>query len=416
VAVWGNGHTSLAVRAGQSVVIGRDATCDLRIEHPSVSRRHARLVLGSHMTVEDLNSHNGTYLSASRLLPGRPVTLPAGALIGVGDAFVAVQVEPSSDRALAQAVEPGARDAAMQRMYTFAKLVAQGGLSVLVTGETGVGKEILCELIHASSPRARKPLVRVNCAAVPEPLLEGELFGYERGAFTGATTSKAGIFEEAHDGSVLLDEVGELPLTVQAKLLRVLESKEVRRLGGSRSRVVDVRFLAATNRDPRKMMAEGTFRADLYYRLAGVVLHIPALRERSAEIPHLAKRLLAQACLALGREPPSITPEAMAALVRHSWPGNVRELRNAMDYAALASGGSPVEAVHLGLDSAGVAASPDSLHAEVEQIERQRILQALEAWGGNQTRAAKLLGISRRTLISRMEEWKLPRPRKGKGR
>jgi DNA-binding NtrC family response regulator len=290
------------------------------------------------------------------------------------------------------------------------------------------------------------PLVKLNCAALPEHLLEGELFGYERGAFTGATQAKAGLVESADGGTLFLDEVGELPLATQAKLLRVVESREVLRLGSLRPKAVDVRFLAATHRDLEEMASRGAFREDLYYRLNGVSIWVPPLRERVEEIPRLANELLARFCRDSKRPTLPITDAAIGVLKAYPWPGNVRELRNVIERAVVFCRTIAIAPEHLGLGEmrpsrppmsaampasgsmpvsapiptppppsvlpGGTLAFGSTLPDEMERLERERILGALAQCGGNQTAAAEMLGISRRTLLRRLDEYNVPRPRK----
>jgi two-component system, NtrC family, response regulator AtoC len=317
---------------------------------------------------------------------------------------------------------------AIDRLTPIVERVAAGTIPVLIVGETGVGKDVLASRIHALSPRATRPYVCVNCAAFPEQLLESELFGYERGAFTGAVQRKLGILESADGGTVFLDELGELPLAVQAKLLRVLDQREVLRLGALKPRRIDVRFVAATNRDLELEVKRGTFREDLFYRLNAVVIAVPPLRERAGEIAPLARSFVARASRELGipREP-SIGASAMHLLERYPWPGNVRELRNVIDRAVLlASDGAEITLEHLPAEKMGrvlpardsprplraVPAEPPPSGVAFAPEERARVLAALKECDGNQTHAAKLLGVSRRTLISRIEAYGLPRPRK----
>jgi two-component system, NtrC family, response regulator AtoC len=277
--------------------------------------------------------------------------------------------------------------------------------------------------------------VRVDCAALPENLLEAELFGYERGAFTGAVQAKPGLLEVASGGTVFLDEIAEAPLSTQAKLLGCLENREVQRLGSLRPRPIDVRFVSATNRDLEAAVRSGTFRRDLFFRIAGVTIAIPPLRARASEILPLARRFVDEAARAAGRAPPPpFGPAVEAALLAHAWPGNVRELRAAAERALVFSTpGEPLAVAHLGIAQAAVeAAGPNvaapaeltessatavptsgRLHDEVAALERARIEEALARCNGNQTRAAKLLGISRRVLIGRLDAFALPRPRKG---
>jgi transcriptional regulator with GAF, ATPase, and Fis domain len=281
--------------------------------------------------------------------------------------------------------------------------------------------------VHARSPRAEKPLVSINCAALSEALLESELFGHEKGAFTGAVATKQGLLESADGGTVFLDEVGEMPLALQAKLLRVLEQREVLRVGSLRPRSIDVRFLAATNRELEAEITAGRFRQDLYFRLNGVAMVIPPLRERLDEIESLAKSFVAQACERARRASLKIAPEVFELLRRYAWPGNIRELRNVMERAVLLTSGGVItlESFPANMMSAPLRAIAGSMQASPQEPtippppivlpegdERARIIAALAACDGNQTHAAKLLGISRRTLITRIEEYDLPRPRK----
>jgi DNA-binding NtrC family response regulator len=330
-----------------------------------------------------------------------------------------------------------AADAAMQQLHRLVTRVATGTISVLILGETGVGKEVLAERIHRLSPRAQKPFLRLNCAALSESLLESELFGYERGAFTGANTAKQGLLETAHTGTVFLDEIGELPLATQVKLLRVLEAREVMRVGALKSQPIDVRFVSATNRDLEAEVTRGAFRQDLYFRLNGVALLIPPLRQRAGEIAGLARTFVAQFCAHSGHLVPDITAAAMGVLERYDWPGNIRELRNVIERATLLAADGLIDIDQLPIDKMHatnrqlrmraattqppVAEDPPAfengsgvgtLGSEIEELERARILEALDKCAGNQTRAAQMLGISRRTLTNRMNEFNLPRPRK----
>ena len=323
-------------------------------------------------------------------------------------------------------------DRAMRELYTQAARVAKGDIAVLILGETGAGKELLAQEVHSASPRAGKPFVAFNCAALSETLLESELFGHEKGSFTGAGKEQPGLLEAAHGGTVFLDEVGDVPMATQVKLLRVLEEKKVMRVGSRSERVVDIRIVSATNRDLESEIARGTFRADLYYRLGGVTLSIPSLRERQAEIHPLATRFLAAAAKSSGRKAPKIDADTIELLQRYPWPGNVRELRNVMERACLLCADETLQPRHLPArltDAARASAPPPlptapgepasaldatkaALEAEMKRVERQRIIDAIAKCGGNQTQAAALLGISRRTLVTRLSELDLPRPRK----
>jgi DNA-binding NtrC family response regulator len=317
-------------------------------------------------------------------------------------------------------------DPNMVRLHQLAERVAAGNISVLLLGETGSGKEILAETIHARSPRSGRPFLRLNCAALAENLLESELFGHEKGSFSGATQTKPGLLETAEGGTIFLDEVGEMPLSLQAKLLRVIEERMVMRVGGLKARPINVRFVSATNRDLEQESARGTFRQDLYYRLNGMSLVIPPLRERPSEIEALAKIFVARAAAELGRPAPRLGAEVPALLRRYIWPGNIRELRNVMERAVLLCLDGEIALEHMPVEKmtgafAGTMSGPRAtvpapaarmpLGDESDQ-ERQRIVAALEACGGNQTHAARLLGIARGTLVARLAEYNLPRPRK----
>jgi two-component system response regulator AtoC len=326
-------------------------------------------------------------------------------LVSVGVADVAAG--QTSRRGSALAVT--ARDPIVDR-------VACSRLSVLIMGESGAGKEVLARRLHERSPRAAGPLVAVNAAAVCESLLESELFGHERGAFTGAIAAKAGLIEAADGGTLFLDEVADLSLSAQAKLLRVLETKIVTRVGGVRARPVDIRIVAATNQDLGAAIAEGKFREDLWFRLNGIELYVPPLRSRGAEIVPAARQFLEEQALRDQLPIATLTEAAERALLDHDWPGNFRELRNVIERAAVICNEGRIEPADLllpdrtnvddGDDLDGPAAS-----AGPSRTERQQIVDALSMVAGNQTRAARMLGMSRRTLISRLEILGIARPR-----
>jgi DNA-binding NtrC family response regulator len=332
----------------------------------------------------------------------------------------------------------------MRRVYGLANSAARGVISVLIVGETGVGKDVMANEIHRMSPRAKAPFVTLNCAALSESLLETELFGHEKGAFTGATDTKPGILETAPGGTVFLDEIGEMPAKLQAKLLRVIETREIQRVGSLKTRPIDVRFVAATNRDLEADIAEGKFRRDLFYRLNGITLHLPPLRERRPEILPLVRSFLARFAKEAGdRSPPDVSPDAARLLENYPWPGNVREVRNVVERAVLLCEGSEILPEHLPVESMAansisfaaaapvVAPAPATAPAPLEagrptapagvatggalsaaEEEKERILRVLAECAGSQTRAAKILGIARSTLIARLDEYGVPRPRK----
>jgi two-component system response regulator AtoC len=323
------------------------------------------------------------------------------------------------------------KDPAMRALYDQLARVAVGDISVLILGETGAGKEIVAREVHRRSKRSAAPFVALNCAALPENLLESELFGHEKGAFTGAMQAQRGLLETADKGTVFLDELGEIPLAVQVKLLRAIEERKILRVGGRGEKTIDVRFVAATNRNLERDVERGTFRADLFYRLSGFVVEVPPLRDRRPEIAALARKFLADASRALERTPPSIDADAIEILESYAWPGNVRELRNVMERASLLCSDERLEARHLptrlleGARGSVPPPAPDaaregaseprgdgSLREGVALAERDRIIGALAHCAGNQTQAAARLGISRRTLVSRLSEYELPRPRK----
>jgi two-component system, NtrC family, response regulator AtoC len=304
-------------------------------------------------------------------------------------------------------------DASMVEVFKLARKLAAVQTTVLILGETGVGKEVIAEQIHRWSDRASAPFVRLNCASLPETLLESELFGHERGAFTGADRRKIGYMEAAQGGTLFLDEIGELPHTVQVKLLNVLENREVRRLGGTQELPIDVRVVSATHRDLQTEVRAGRFREDLYYRLSAFTLNVPPLRERQAEIALLAEMFARHSAQRASREAPVIDPSAFAALVRHPWPGNVRELRNAMEYALVLADQGRISVEHLPesvrRSDGAIPSSPSatSVKDKLASLERRSLEEALNAENGNQTRAAKRLGLSRRALIYKMEKYGL---------
>jgi DNA-binding NtrC family response regulator len=367
--------------------------------------------------LRDLGSANGTTLRGARLPADKPVEIGANETFKLGEVFAAVQERRSqparpgvtTDDAGSRGgpIAPVVLDAAMKNLYELAERVAIGTINVLLAGESGVGKELLADAIHRASKRRSGPLVKVNCAAIPENLIESELFGHERGAFTGANAAKVGLIEAAHRGTIFLDEVGELSGAAQSKLLRVVETRVVQRVGSTATHAVDVRFVAATNRDLEAEAAEGRFRQDLYYRLAGVVLEVPPLRERPSEIEPLARAFASSSSAALGRSAPTFSSGAIAALLAHDWPGNVRELRNAVERAVLLSPGE-VDAGDLFPRTRRAAEAAEGGAGD----ERARMIAALERCAGNQTRAAELMGMPRRTFVKRLGQYGIPRPKR----
>lgn len=304
----------------------------------------------------------------------------------------------------------------MQEIFSLIEMVAPSSASVLITGESGTGKEMVARTIHNLSPRKDKPFVAINCSAIPETLIESEIFGHEKGAFTGAVERRSGCFELAEGGTLLLDEIGEMPINTQAKLLRVLEDRKLRRLGSKVETEVDVRVLAATNKVPEQAVANGELRNDLYYRLNVFNLHLPPLREHKEDIRQLAVALLEEMNAKHGRSVSGLDEQVLDQFQAYSWPGNVRELRNTLERAVIVCNGPLVEKQHLPpnfgtavVSRAASAADPRMLHlgvgTTVEEAERQLIFKTLESTNNNKTRAAEILGISLKTLHNKLKEY-----------
>ncbi|HEU0032129.1 MAG TPA: sigma 54-interacting transcriptional regulator [Kofleriaceae bacterium] len=311
--------------------------------------------------------------------------------------------------------QPIVLDPAMQRVYTLVERIADSQMTVLILGETGVGKELVAEAIHRKSERRDKPIVKLNCAALPETLLESELFGHERGAFTGADKRKIGFFEAADGGTLFLDEIGEIPLSLQAKLLRVLERKMITRVGGTAEVATDVRVVAATHRDLDAEVRAGRFRQDLLFRIGGFTIMVPPLRDRPMEILPLAERFAQQTAAEQGRTAPAFSDEAKAALSAYGWPGNVRELKNAIERALVLCAdtitvGDLPDRLGDATQRVRPVAQTSDVRGQLAEVEREAIVGALDAEGGNQTRAARRLGLSRRALIYKMEKYGLKPP------
>ena len=303
------------------------------------------------------------------------------------------------------------RSSAMQEVFDLIRRVASSPVSVLITGESGTGKELVARALHFNSSRANRPFVPVNCAAIPDALLESELFGYKRGAFTDARQDRKGLMVEAAGGTIFLDEVAELPPTLQAKLLRVLQEREVKPLGSNKSVSIDVRFISATNRNLEEMRQGEAFREDLYYRLNVVQIDIPPLRERSEDILPLAGHLLAKAAARANKEVDGISPAVAKALLAHHWPGNVRELENVLERAVALCEGGQMELGDLPPSmleprSTDLLAAAASRQMSLSEIEQEYILQVLEEEQGNKTRAAQRLGLDRKTLYRKLEEYR----------
>ncbi|PTL77158.1 AAA family ATPase [Vitiosangium sp. GDMCC 1.1324] len=431
------------------LIIGRAAEADLRLTDRSVSRQHARLFLdGGEVRIADLKSHNGLRVNGQPL--GETVTLQPGDVVSIGEVHLVLyaasdsptlpsqgaHVTPATHLALGERTVVVA-DPAMLRLYELIRRLAASELPVLILGETGSGKENAAFAVHHWSRRSDKPFVALNCAAIAETLVESELFGHEKGAFTGAAASKPGLLETADGGTVFLDEAGELPPAVQAKLLRVLETRRFLRVGSTREREIDIRIVAATHRNLEKEVEAGRFRKDLFFRLGVATVVLPPLRDRPREVRVLAEHFIAAACAASGRQPLSLAPETLAVLEHYGWPGNVRELKNAMEYVAATVTEAVVESRHLpekilaGLTpplppegvpqrppeprAAAVGASPEAAPArravplaeELRELERNKMIEALRATGGVKVRAAELLGMPVRTFTFKCKQYGL---------
>jgi Nif-specific regulatory protein len=432
----------------EQTTVGRGPSNDLALDDPAASRRQTVISAdGDGYLVSDLGSANGTFLNSTRLLA--PARLKSGDVIMIGstrlefvsDASPEVRdEEPNEDATRVRDDSRGAgvllgASTAMVELFHLIEKASASRLPTLLEGETGTGKELVARAIHQGSSSASGPFLPVNCAAVPENLLESELFGHRRGAFTGATGDHEGLFEAAQGGTVFLDEIGEMPLAMQPKVLRVLQEGEVTRIGEIRPRKVNVRLIAATNRDLLREVERGTFRSDLYYRISAFPILIPPLRDRRDDIPLLVESFLASASRRQGKRVGGLTADAMRALAAFAWPGNVRELQNEIQRAvALAGAGEPIGLQHLspkltasprppgddtdpGLDTGNdsptalgeeaAQSGPGSLREARNAFEARYIAEVLEQQGGSVLRAARVLGLTRAGLYKKLKEYGL---------
>jgi DNA-binding NtrC family response regulator len=395
--------------AGAPLRVGSSEACGLRIVDKRVSRVHLEIAAGDAITVRDLGSKNGTFVDGVRVRDGDVV---AGSVIRLGDSAIRVDVEAAPAQI---AVSPSASfgelvgaSLPMRMIYTVLERAAPTDATVLILGETGTGKDVAARSIHAASLRKDGPFVPVDCGAIPENLIESELFGHVRGAFTGAVSSRKGAFEEAHGGTLFLDEIGEMPLALQPKLLRAIETRTIRRVGEATARPVDVRILAATNRPLARAVNDGSFREDLYYRLAVIEVALPPLRARRDDIAQLAAHFY-ERCAGAGAKPPA---DYLAALRAKPWPGNVRELRNTIERdvtlglvggvgAEVAPGAGAVAAsLPAGIESIVPLDMPlkEARAAWARVFESVYVRAMLQRTGGNLTHAAEAAGVSRRFL------------------
>ncbi|ATB27378.1 sigma 54-interacting transcriptional regulator [Melittangium boletus] len=396
-----------------SFTVGKDPSCDLVVQDPFISSRHLKVVRREgNFQVVDTNSTNGTWLGAVRVFEvqvGLPTTLRVGETDLILEPVTAVRREQAFHGLIGN-------DMAVRQLVDLIQRVAPSTAAVAILGESGTGKELVARALHECSQRAGKPFIPVNCAAISKELIESELFGHEKGSFTGATNARKGAFEEADGGTLFLDEIGELPLDLQAKLLRALESGEIKRVGASRPMNVDVRVVAATNRDLLSSVREGRFREDLYYRLCVVPLHLPPLRSRRGDILALAENFLRM--YTPRGQTVRLSTAALERLQQHAWPGNIRELRNVVHRALLLRKGASIEASDITFDQevnreTGVAVPELPPGMTLEQmllkLERQIVEAALRRYNNNRERVARELGVARSTLFKRLKEWGLTR-------
>ncbi|HEX8433666.1 sigma 54-interacting transcriptional regulator [Archangium sp.] len=397
--------------SGDSFTLGKDPSCDLVVQDPFISGRHLKVTRRDDLFhVVDTNSTNGTWMGSVRVFEvevGLPTTLRVGQTDVILEPLTPARKELSFHGIIGN-------DPSVRQLNELIERVAPSSASVAILGESGTGKELVARALHDCSQRADRPFIPVNCAAISKELIESELFGHEKGSFTGAANARKGAFEEADGGTLFLDEIGELPVDLQAKLLRALESGEIKRVGASRPSHVDVRVVAATNRELLAQAREGRFREDLYYRLCVVPLHLPPLRNRRGDILALAEHFLRT--YSPRGQTVRLAPGAVERLQQHSWPGNIRELRNVVHRALLLRKGASIEATDLTFDQevnrdTGVLVPEMPQGMTLEQmllrLERQIVETALRRCNNNRERVARELGIARSTLFKRLKEWGL---------
>jgi DNA-binding NtrC family response regulator len=411
--------------ASNNIQIGR-VGADLNLTDGKVSSLHCELKLSPEgYRLRDLGSTNGTYVKGVRVVDG---FIAPGSTIQIGKSAITFQ---PLDEAVAMPLWNEARlhnliggSAAMRHLFELINRFAQSDATVLIQGETGTGKELIADAIHQCSPRRNEPFVVLDCSAIPEQLFESQLFGHEVGAFTGAVKSTPGVFEMAHGGTLFLDEIGELPLDVQAKLLRAVETRKVRRLGGTKVFAADVRLVAATNRDLAAEVNRGTFRADLFYRLAVARLQVPALRERREDLPALVEHFLRQLSVSSGHNDPRLPADFISRAQRHAWPGNVRELRNAVERAVLlpnnpqAAFEAPPKKEGNGFGQIDIDVPfKQAKQKLVDEFDRRYLEALLEAHDGNISAAARAAGIERMSIYKMIRRLGLDKgDESGKGR
>jgi DNA-binding NtrC family response regulator len=406
------------VGVGQNMVtekerirVGSHASNDFVLEDRTASRQHFEIQYTDRgYLLVDLHSTNGTYLDGSRV---ERAYLKKGSQIGAGQSLIRfapiedeIKLDPDGEGSLGEMVGVSSK---MRQIFGLLKRVAPMDVSVIITGETGTGKELAARAIHDNSPRKDGPFVVLDCGAIPENLIESELFGHEKGAFTGADKAREGAFERAHGGTIFLDELGELRLDLQPKLLRVLEQREVRRVGGNEVLDVDVRVIAATNRDLQKEVQQGRFREDLFFRLSVINVHLPALRQRKEDIPLIMEKVLAEPETVQRHGRKRVNPAAMSALTNYGWPGNVRELMNVISHVLTFAEGDNIDVTHLPPRLVGSSKDgplsfnehlsfKDAKEQLLESFEREYLTTVLRRCAGNITRAAKESGLHRKSI------------------
>ncbi|MCE9666688.1 sigma 54-interacting transcriptional regulator [Myxococcus stipitatus] len=398
---------------GEGFTAGKDPSCELVLQDRFASSKHLKVTRRDGLfQVTDLRSTNGTWLGPVRLFEAE---VPLPTTLRVGETELVLEAAASGARKeVATFHGIIGNDAAVKGLADLIERVAPSTAAVTILGESGTGKELVARALHECSPRANRSLIPVNCAAISKELIESELFGHEKGSFTGAANARKGAFEEADGGTLFLDEIGELPLDLQAKLLRALESGEIKRVGASRPINVDVRVVAATNVDLLAAAREGTFREDLYYRLCVIPLHLPPLRSRKGDVPALAEHFLK--LYAPRGQTVRFSGAAVERLQGHAWPGNIRELRNVVHRALLFRKGPVIDAGDLSFDQeinkeTGIAVPelPPGMTLEqmLEKLERQIVEAALRRYNNNRERVARELGVARSTLFKRLKDWGL---------
>lgn len=415
------------VMPGTTLVVGREEGADVRLDDPMVSRKHATIEIGKKaITIVDHGSTNGVLVDGERIedktgaAPGQEIRIGSAVLLFIKtnelssykrNKFAYSELTPAADKGDEQQEPFIIEDPVMKSILKAAEKAASADVSVFILGETGVGKEMIARHIHRSSDRRSANMVKIFCPAFPESLIESELFGYERGAFTGASARKQGLLESADRGILFLDEIMEIPVSFQTKLLRFLDDRKIVRLGGNREIYVDTRVITAANRDPEDAIRTGRFRDDLYFRLSTVQLYIPPLRNRKSDIIPMAEGFAGAMAASANKAAPLLDHGFMDILMNYDWPGNVRELKSVVESAVILSDSSVLKADHLPAlirkNEEDSRKALSEFKGMKQKAEREAIVKALEACGWNQTRAALLLGISRRNLVYKIKKFGL---------